>query len=239
MRIKAVLFDLDGTLLPMEQSVFAKTYFGTLAKELEPHGYAPDKLVDAIWAGFRAMMQNDGRQKNEEVFWSVFTSLLGERVKNDIHLFDKYYEEKFDGVSAVCGFDEKAKETVDTLKNMGLRTVLATNPLFPSIATEKRTVWAGLNPSDFEYYTTYENSSYCKPNPKYYREILDKISLEPEECIMVGNDVAEDMSAEALGMHVFLMPKYILNKQNKDTSTYRQGDFDDLISYIKELNGIT
>ena len=30
--IETVLFDLDGTLLPMDQDVFAKTYFSSIAK---------------------------------------------------------------------------------------------------------------------------------------------------------------------------------------------------------------
>ena len=34
MNIKAVLFDLDGTLLPMDQDIFVKSYFGLLAKKL-------------------------------------------------------------------------------------------------------------------------------------------------------------------------------------------------------------
>ncbi len=238
MKVKAVLFDLDGTLLPMEQSVFARTYFSTLAKELKPRGYDEGELVDAIWAGFGAMMKNDGTRLNEDVFWNVFSSILGERVKEDICYFDKYYEEKFDGVSAVCGFEPKAKETVDKIRTMGLRTVLATNPLFPAIATEKRIKWAGLLPSDFELYTTFENSHFCKPNLKYYTEILEKLGLSPKECLMVGNDVSEDMVAQELGMKVFLMPKHLLNKKEKDISIYPQGDFDALISYIESLNAL-
>ena len=38
MRIKAVLFDLDGTLLPMDQDHFVKTYFQLLAQKLAPFG---------------------------------------------------------------------------------------------------------------------------------------------------------------------------------------------------------
>jgi len=32
---------------------------------------------------------------------------------------------------------------------MGFRVALATNPIFPAIATEKRIRWAGLTPEDF------------------------------------------------------------------------------------------
>ena len=95
--------------------------------------------------------------------------------------------------------------------------------------------WAGLAPEDFEYYTTYENSSYGKPNLKYYEEILEKIGAKAEECLMVGNDVAEDMVTEKLGMKVFLMTECLINKHNEDIEKYPHGSFDQLITYIQNL----
>ena len=53
------------------------------------------------------------------------------------------------------------------------------------------TYWAGLKPEDFELYTTYENTGYCKPNPKYYQDILERLDLTAQECMMVGNDIYE------------------------------------------------
>ena len=124
---------------------------------------------------------------------------------------------------------------VGWLKEKGIRVVLATNPLFPSIATENRIRWAGLQPEDFEYFTTFENSHYCKPNLDYYQEILEKRSLKPEECLMVGNDVGEDMITEQLGMKTFLLTDCLINKENKDISQYPNGGFAELDAYLKEL----
>ena len=126
-----------------------------------------------------------------------------------------------------------AAEIVRTLKEKGYRVVLATNPIFPAIATENRTRWAGLAPEDFEYCTTYENSCYSKPNPDYYRELLGKLSLRPEEVLMVGNDVAEDMVAATLGMRVFLLTPCLINKDGCDISVYPHGDFSDLMDYVQ------
>ena len=55
MSIKVVLFDLDGTLLPMDQEVFVKAYFTGLAKALEPYGYQREKLIQGIQKGLKAM----------------------------------------------------------------------------------------------------------------------------------------------------------------------------------------
>lgn len=235
MSIKAVLFDLDGTLLPMDQDAFVKYYFGLLVKKLAPFGYDPTTLVDAIWAGTKAMVKNDGSKTNEEAFWDDFAGRYGEHVREHLPIFEDFYANEFQGAKASCGFNPKAAEAVAKIKEMGFRVALATNPLFPSVATESRINWAGLNKDDFEFFTTYENSCYCKPNPNYYKEVVEKLGLKPEECLMVGNDVTEDMITETLGMKVFLLTDCLINKEEKDISMYPNGSFDELVEYVSKL----
>jgi len=233
--MKAVLFDLDGTLLPMNQDEFVNSYFSLLAAKLSQFGYDPKALIQAVWKGTQAMVKNNGKQTNEEVFWNCFANLMGEQARKDIPYFDDFYRHEFDEIQNSCGYNPNSKAVVNAVKQAGLRVILATNPLFPAIATEKRIGWAGLSPDDFEYYTTYENSHYCKPNLDYYREIMNWAQLNPSECIMVGNDVCEDMIARELGMHVFLLTDCLINKDNADISIYPNGNFDALLHYIKKL----
>lgn len=235
MPITTVLFDLDGTLLPMDQDAFTKKYFGLLAANLAPHGYEPKELIEAIWTGTAAMVKNNGSQTNEAAFWKCFAARYGETVKKDIPLFDAFYKTDFAGAKAACGFNPQAAETVAQIKSRGLRVALATNPIFPAIATENRIRWAGVEPKDFELYTTYENSTYCKPNPNYYREIIEKLHVTPEECLMVGNDVTEDMVAGTLGMKVFLLTDCLINKEDKDIAVYPHGNFEQLLKFIEKV----
>ena len=233
--IKVVLFDLDGTLLPMDQDEFVKAYFGLLAKKLAPHGYEPQQLIKAIWQGTGAMIKNDGSRLNEQAFWDTFSSIYGERVYDDIPKFDDFYRNEFRKTRECCGYNPKAAQVVKLIKDKGLRVALATNPIFPAVATEARIGFVGLSPDDFELYTTYENSSYCKPNHKYYLDIVKQLNVTPEECLMVGNDVTEDMVAESIGMSVFLLTDCIINKEGKDISVYNSGGFDELIALIESL----
>ena len=235
MQITTVLFDLDGTLLPMDQDEFVKYYFGLLAKKLAPHGYDPQTLIKAIWAGTGAMVKNDGSCTNEEAFWNCFTALMGEDARKDEPLFREFYEKEFSGAKAACGFNPEAAKAVYAIRDKGYRIILATNPLFPAIATENRTRWAGLQPEDFELYTTYENSRHCKPNPAYYQDILDRLGLRAEECLMVGNDAKEDLIAGTLGMKVFLLTDCLINKDNTDISGCPQGSFRELLAFIDTL----
>lgn len=232
MKLKMILFDLDGTLLPMDQDVFLKQYFKTLSRNLAIKGFDSEKLIKAIWSSTEAMLINDGKKSNEEVFWNKLAQIYGKDILNEKEKIDEYYESDFSLVKESCGFNIKANETIKYLKKQGYTLVLATNPVFPYIATKTRIGWAGLDIDDFDYITAYENSSYTKPNLKYYLEILNKFSINHENCLMIGNDVNEDMVCEKLDMKVFLMTDNLINKNNVDINKYPHGSFNELIDYI-------
>ena len=231
--MKYVLFDLDGTLLPMDQDAFVNGYVGFLVRKMASHGYEPERLVKSIWGGTAAMVANDGSCTNEEAFWRFFTGVYGEAARKDIPLFEEFYAVEFQRARALCGFDARAAQAVRLVKELGAVPVLATNPLFPAVATESRIRWAGLEPEDFALYTTYENIGCCKPNPDYYREILRRLGAAPGDCVMVGNDVGEDMVAETLGMKVFLLTDCMINRDGADAARWPHGDFDALLAFLR------
>ncbi len=232
--IKTVLFDLDGTLLPMDQDVFTQGYFRLLSASLAPHGYNAKELVAAVWKSTAAMVANDGSKPNCEAFWTEFQNIFGEKVESDIPYFDAFYDKAFDGTREFCGFNKHAAEVVSYIKSKGGRTVLATNPIFPAVATLKRARWAGLDPDDFELVTTYENTGYCKPNPDYYRDILERTGATAETALMVGNDAHEDAAAQSAGLDVFLLTDCLINRTGVDIDKYPHGSFDALEKYLKE-----
>lgn len=236
--IKNVLFDLDGTLLPMNMEEFTNGYFAFLVKKAMEHSdiYKKDELIKAVWGGVKAMVINKSGSTNEDAFWKYFASIYGEESVNDKYIFDEFYANEFDQAKQFTGFNEEARIAVDEIKALGFNVVLATNPVFPEIATRKRANWAGFDVEEFEAFTTYENSHFCKPNPEYYLELLNKLDMKPEECLMVGNDVDEDMEAGLkAGMQVFLVTDCLINKQGLDIAKYPHGSFSDLREFVKKL----
>ena len=232
--MKTVMFDLDGTLLPMDQDDFIKSYLGSLTTKMIPYGYDPQALIKGIWTGTAAMVSNDGAQTNETVFWQSFEKSLSADCRKDEPIFDDFYRNEFRLIASSCGFDARAAQIIRYLQEKGCRIVLATNPIFPAIATRARIQWAGLRYEDFELVTTYENSRFCKPNPVYYQSILEQIGETADNCIMVGNDVEEDMIAKELGMDVFLLTNCMINRKQLDYSQYPQGDFQALMSFLEQ-----
>ncbi|MDD5919872.1 MAG: HAD family hydrolase, partial [Oscillospiraceae bacterium] len=224
--MNTVLFDLDGTLLPMDQEAFIRLYFGALTQKFAPHGFEPEKLIQGLWAGMKAMQQNNGVQTNEEVFWRAFTALTGEKAADHRADFDAFYQNEFSVAKKATACHPLAARCVRLLREKGYRVALATNPLFPQAATWARIEWAGLSPSDFALITTYENSRHCKPNPDYYRkDVLEKLRVMPEDCLMVGNDVKEDLFAEARGMQVILLNETPILTDGFLLNSCEHGDF--------------
>ena len=220
------LFDLDGTLLPMDQEEFIKLYFAALARRFEKK-YDVKKLIDMVWAGTKAMVANDGSDTNEAVFWRCANECMDlDRTVLEAEFYD-FYETDFSMAKGATKARPEIIDCIHRLKSKGYTIVAATNPLFPRVATQNRLRWAGFNPEDFDDITTYENSSYCKPNPDYYREILARLGKKPEECMMAGNDNQEDMCAESLGIRGYLITDCLINRDNAPVTCFWQGSFDE------------
>jgi FMN phosphatase YigB (HAD superfamily) len=181
------------------------------------------------------MVRNDGSRTNEEVFWETFCGIFGEKAREDLPIFEDFYHNEFQQVAQACGHNSASRVLIDGLKARGLRLVLATNPIFPAVATHSRVRWAGLTPEDFSYITTYENSRFCKPNPAYYRDILDNLGLKAEECVMVGNDEGEDGAAAKLGLPVFLLTDCLIAREGADTTGMPRGGFPQLTAWLESL----
>lgn len=230
-----ILFDLDGTLLPMDEDKFIDQYLRSLAIKFIPLGYDPKTLVETIWGGVRGMYHNDGSLTNEDVFWNYFNQVFGQDSFKDKPVFEDYYANEFQQVKESCRQNELAISLIRELKEKGIRFALATNPLFPEIATCSRIRWAGLDPEDFELITTYEHSVHSKPTPDYYLDVARELQVDPSECIMIGNNVEEDLSAEKVGMKVFLLTDCLINRHNTDYSQYPHGNFEDLKKYLETV----
>lgn len=235
-KITTVLFDLDGTLIGMNQDEFIRLYFITILDKLTSLGYDSEKMYDALAKSIRATKTNDGTVTNETRFWQTFDEVTGGLSATLRAELDSFYEGEFISVlQGSCYPYPRASEIVGCARRKGLKVVLATNPLFPAVATHQRIRLGGMDPADFDYITAYENSSACKPNPEYFRELLAKLGVSADECVMIGNDTRDDFSAHALGIPVFVLTECLINKDGVDLSAYPHGGFDELIEYIEGL----
>ena len=194
-KIQAVLFDLDGTLIFHEQTLFLNEYFKTIAAYMESRGYESKAFLSAMNYATGVMIANDGHRTNKEVFWDKFFNYYGKYDEDIIKLSDEFYLDEFKKLKASSRENTWARSAIELARKDGKKVVLATNPVFPMTAQLERISWSGLVESDFDYITSYENSNFCKPNPMYYIELCKKIGVNPRNAIMIGNDERDDMKA--------------------------------------------
>ncbi len=234
--IKAILFDLDGTLLPMDNEEFTKTYFYFLSETAKQWGYTDrDALIKAVWYGVKFMYKNDGTLPNNKVFWKGFSEAMSRDCEDEGKKFDTFYSGDFKKAQIAAKPAPLAKEAVRLAREKAEKVVLATNPLFPLEAYKQRLSWIGLELSDFDLVTDYESSHFTKPNKKYYEEILTKIGVDAKDCLMIGNDCTEDMvPATTLGMEFFLQTDNIINNDNLPI-TCKNGGYEDMVEFLKKL----
>ena len=235
MRYQAILFDLDGTLLPMDLEAFTKLYFVALAKELAPFGFTPETLFKPFWAGTKAMMANTTGKLNSDVFWESFSAMTGVARETVEPVCDAFYAGGFQSGRVATKENPLAVEAIRIAREKADKVILATNPLFPMAGQKTRLSWLGLTPEDFDLVTCYTSDRHCKPNPAYFVDVCQRLSLDPEKCLMIGNDDKEDMQcASSLGMDCFLVTDCrLIDKEHPWQG--RMGTFAEMVEMLQNL----
>jgi HAD superfamily hydrolase (TIGR01549 family) len=204
--LRSVLFDLDNTLLINDMDAFVPAYLKLISAYAAPLR-DPKRFVQDMLAATDVMATNtDPAISNEKAFWDAFTELTGWDPAEMIPFFARFYEERFDGLRPLTQPRPEARPVVEWAFARGYQVVIATNPMFPRIATEKRLAWAGLGVDEFDYtlVTTYENMHATKPHREYYLEILDHVDCIPPQALMVGDDWERDIEpAGTVGMRTY------------------------------------
>ncbi|HHU92099.1 MAG TPA: HAD family hydrolase [Halanaerobiaceae bacterium] len=232
---KTALLDLDGTLLPIETDDFIKKYFILLQEEFAGI-FAGDLLIKNLMLATNEMIKNKGAKSNKDVFMEHFFALMEIDNQDEImERFDLFYLNSFPSLKAGIKETSLSRKLVKGLKDKGYQLVLATNSLFPIEALRERVSWANVDPDDFVLITDYETMHYSKPNINYYKEILELLNLEPENCLMIGNDVQEDLVAGQLGMETFLVTDFLINRSGEEPACDWQGSLEDLLKYFQIL----
>jgi FMN phosphatase YigB (HAD superfamily) len=233
--ITTILFDLDGTLLPLDLDAFMHGYFDLFGKHCASLGYDVEKAIEGLFAGMKAMLfESDGSSTNKERFDRSFSSASGIESESFNARFASFYDGAFNQLESAATRSERAIAVVKYLNDKGYELVLATAPLFPWQATHARLRWAGLDPTLFKTITTYEHCRYTKPHLSYYQNLLTEIERPVDRCLMVGNDVEEDMVVQELGMSAYLVTDCLINRKEAPIEGLQRGSLDDFHHFCKE-----
>lgn len=204
MQIRAVLFDLDGTLLQNDMDVFITHFLRRLAPHLTQYASA-EQVVKAWQSSMQSVMaHNDGGLTNQQVFDMQFYSRIGALQRDVQRLVDVFYATSYRSLRNLVRPQPGARETIQAMRDARLDIVIATNPIFPHTAIMQRLEWADLADLDFRLITSADNMHSTKPMVAYYQEILAALNYQPAECLMIGDDFINDIRpANRIGMRTY------------------------------------
>ena len=244
--IKAVLFDLDDTLLRLNLTAFIARYVSGATRLLASAARtSPAALGIPYVRAFLAMDAQDREDSltNERLFNQTFLASTGIPLDDPV-IADlmTYYEEQvvpgFSGGIVAARPVPGAREAIEAVHDAGLLCALATNPTFSLSCDRARMGWAGVGEDDFALVSTYSNSTRCKPSTRYYQEFANQLGVRLEECLMVGNDAVRDIVRDGCGLRT----AYVGHARPKD-AVWRgpmeclARELPDLIARLDERDG--
>lgn len=231
---KALFLDLDGTLLDIEVSFFlgpmVEAMHGCFADLLDPEPFR-----EGLFGGTESIM-TQGRSEGEtnlKAFNRAFARITGVEMDEIEDRFGRFYSRIFPTLGRYGRPMEGAAEFVSRAADSGYLLGLATNPIFPRSAVVERLRWSGVDPDFFSFIPGLENMSSCKPDVRFYTDLASRYAIDPAQCLMVGNDVEQDLPASQAGMGTFLVEERLISRGLSDLTPDARGSLRDLARILR------
>lgn len=232
--IKAVLFSPDGALLRCDERALANEYLRLTAAHLDELWGAPRAarlLADALHT---LAAPRDAQTANGDLLAETLAAAAG-RAPQDVHAaLDAGCAARFAALRDSVRPAVAAAEAIALAQQQGLAVVIAANPLYPAAVVRQRLAWAGLPDSadDYALITGSDSAHFVKPDPAYYAEIVARIGVEPDEAIMVGSSLADDVRPAAAAR----LRTYHVGAGAQDSAADGAGP---LAAFVTHLKGAT
>jgi FMN phosphatase YigB (HAD superfamily) len=231
-QIQAVLFDLDGTLIDVDMNRFVPRYL------LGVTGQMPDQVdaelaTRALHQAVAAMFANTDPEKTLEcILLDVLHSELSLAPDAYMASLERFCRNELDSLAHMVTGHPLARRLVEASRNRGWQVVLATNPIFPRAVIDARIAWGALDGRAFHHVTDYETAHFCKPNPAFFEEILERLQIPAHACLMVGNDTLHDLAACQVGMQTCLLTPWSIRRPGSRYTPDWQGDHAELLAML-------
>ncbi|MBQ9691275.1 MAG: HAD family hydrolase [Eggerthellaceae bacterium] len=232
---KAILFDLDGTLLPLSLEAFLERYLNSM------HDFFTEQGLDGKRETYNLMQATNAMRDSEDIlndekFWSAYSELTQRSRKDYEPILDNYYRTHFNAIGTELVPSETMIQIVHALKRKGYPLAVATMPFFPEIAVHERLHWAGMDIDDFEFVTHYETERALKPSTTFFADVCARMNVDPHEVLMIGNNTLEDGNAQSIGCTVYIVEDFIIEPENAlPKETFLHGSAKDLLEWVQDF----
>jgi FMN phosphatase YigB (HAD superfamily) len=235
--VDTLLFDLDGTLVDQYQPGSTVQFTWLVLRRFAGFA-APWTTYKAGWEAVHALQNHRSELTNFDAMVTTFCRYAGTEPVEATSRLLKLAEEDFPAMGWRFKPVPGARETLELARKLGFRLVLATNPTVPLPMTRHRMRWGNVDDLPWEFITHPQIMTRTKPDVAYYHELLGKLQVGPERCLMVGNDFRKDLPAMQAGIKTFLLDRPMSRKARRALSTYQPdhfGSYADLSLLLGEL----
>lgn len=206
--IKAVLFDMDDTLLDIDLGAFMMKYFshearilGKIAKKNPvTFGVPFSRSYLAISSNKRTDNVTNGKLFSDTFFEQTGIPLTDPVISEATSYFEREILPGLNDNVIHARPRPGGIEAIEEAQSLGLVVALATNPSFNEDCVRCRMGWAGVGDVGFARVSHMHNSTRLKPDARFYEEFIAALGLEPSQCLMVGNDASRDFPRPPCGL---------------------------------------
>lgn len=237
MKIKEVIFDIDGTIYSYEKGhpagmarveEYVKENFGKDPEEFqEAYARFSRKALQRLGSDNAAIHSRSIRMQNILEEW-------GEPLFPHVRIMYRLY---WESLLKACGTEPGCLEAVRALHAQGISIGVGTD--MTAWMQYEKLEHFGLAPY-VSHMVTSQEAGYEKPHPEFMRLCLEKACVEPQECVFVGDSFKKDVAgAVKAGMHAVWY-----NRERKKcpedvglpSGSYSEiHHFDELVSCISSL----
>lgn len=187
--IKAVLWDIDGTLLNFKRAQYVALYkcFAYFDEHLDD---GMVEVYDRINHSYWLMLEKGEISKSELLVkrFVVFFRKYG--INIDPEEFNEMYQVELGNTYV---FNDHGYETVKELKNRGIIQFAVTNGT--KVAQNGKLKGSGLDKLLDEIFIS-EDIGYEKPDKRFFEPVISKLNeygIDKEECVIVGDSESSDI----------------------------------------------
>lgn len=237
--VEAVFFDLDGTLIDIDIELFVAGYLNRLTEQMGAWA-DPARATRVLHQAVAAMFANrDPGRTLEAILHQVLLAELSMSSLDYRESLARFCRDGLDSLRPLVKGHPLSSRLLKVSRDRGWKIALATNPIFPRAVVDARLSWGDLASDEFHHVCSYETEHFCKPDPLFFEELLDRMQVPAEACLMIGNDVLHDLSASRVGIRTCLLTPWCIKRPGASFRPDWQGRHEELLALLAPETGET
>lgn len=237
MSIRAILIDVDGTLIQRGDVPLFTHSMQVLSRQLNGVHSSAAFVAEAKTALNASLDSLYPLETIGERFYRTLDERLGCPPNSIVKIFQTFYETGLGDLRVPPLSESASADLLEWLSESGYRIIAAGDPKLDSRIVKQLLQFSRFSEEQFpfEYVSSLELTHFGKKHPHFYEEILALLNLRPDEALMVGDDWQTDIqTAASVGLNTFWITDS--PRQMPGRKPDKQGTLADFLRLVRDEN---